>query len=148
MPIFSKNRIHRALDLEISRANRFGYYIGVLLLDVSETTPRGVHKHLPGLTVSVRHFRSLLRDYDIVVKAKLRRYSVILPHLNEGESANLVRDRIQFISRTQEWGPVNVGVAIFPEHGTTSRELLKAAERDLLASVKPESEEESTQKSN
>ncbi len=142
MPGIGKKRILKSLNLEISRAKRFGYYVGVLLLDVAETTPRGIHKHLPGITVSVRHFRSLLRDYDIVVKTRLRRYSIILPHLSESESARLVRDRILSTSKIRDWGSVNVGIAIFPVHGKNSRELLKAAERDLQASLELKIEDE------
>ncbi len=126
-----KRKLRKHLESEISRAKRFGYYIGVLLVDVAESTPRGVHKHLPGVTIYVQHFRSLLREYDIVVKTKLRRYTVILPHLNEGESANIVRERIRFTSWIKDWGAVNIGIAIFPTHGNTSRELLKIAEADL-----------------
>lgn len=140
----AQRRLTKSLELEISRAKRFGYHVGVLLLDVAEAAPRGIHKHLPGITVSVRHFRDLLRDYDIVIKTQLRRYSVILPHLNEGESARLVKDRILFTSRLREWGPVNIGVAIFPEHGMTSRELLRAVERDLAEFLELMSEDEST----
>jgi len=144
MADFHKRHIRKALDLEISRAKRFQYYIGILILDVAETTPRGIHKSLPGITVNIRHFRSILRDYDTVVKAKLRRYSVILPHLDEGESARLVRDRILFTARLHDWGAVNIGVAIFPEDGTTSRELIKAAEKDLQVSMELELEPDST----
>jgi hypothetical protein len=124
-------RIIKSLDLEIARSKRFRNYIGVLLLDVAETTPRGVHQHLPGITVNVKHFRNLLREYDVVVKTRLRRYTVILPQLDAGESAHLVKDRILFTSRLQEWGAVNVGIAIYPVNGLTSKELLKAAEIDL-----------------
>ncbi|MCX6639702.1 MAG: hypothetical protein NTW14_04370 [bacterium] len=134
----SKSRILSALDREIARAKRFRNFIGILLLDVAETTPRGIHEHLPGITVNVQHFRSLLREYDVVIKAKLRRYTVILPQLDASESAHLVKDRILFTSRLQEWGPVNVGIAIYPEHGQSSRALLKAAELDLEAHLQPE----------
>ncbi len=133
-----RRQIRKSLDTEIGRASRFGYYIGVLLLDVSETTPRGIHNHLPGITVSVQHFRSMLRNYDVVIKTKLRRYFVMLPHLQESESAQVVKDRILTTARLKEWGPVNVGVAIYPSNGKTSRELLRAAERDLQNYIKPE----------
>ena len=80
----------------------------------------------------------------IIIKTQLRRYSVILPQLNESESARLVRDRILFTSKIHDWGSVNVGIAIFPAHGKTSRELLKAAERDLQTSLELEIEDENT----
>jgi hypothetical protein len=138
-----QGRVQKALELEISRAKRFGYHVGVLILDVAESTPRGVHKSLPGLTVEVKHIRDLLRDYDTVMKTKLRRYSVILPHLGAGESAHLVRDRILFTSRLQEWGPVNVGIAIYPDNGASARDLLRFAEKDLGKSleIQPELDE-------
>ncbi len=139
----AKRRILKTLDAEINRAKRFGYYVGLLLVDVAEETPRGVHKHLPGVTVNVRHFRSLLREYDTVIKTKLRRYSVVLPHLEEGESIRAVKDRITFTAWTQDWGSINVGIAIFPIHGRTSRELLQAAEEDLQAAIKSQEEETS-----
>lgn len=127
----TRRRIRKFLTTEIGRARRFGYYIGILLLDVAESTPRGVHNHLPGITVTVQHFRNMLRNYDVVIKTKLRRYFVMLPHLQENESAAVVKDRILTTARLKNWGPVNVGVAIYPTNGKTSKELLKAAERDL-----------------
>ena len=143
MSFFQNKRILKALEQEICRAKRFNYYIGVLIMDVAATTPRGVHNALPGITVNVRHFRSVLRNYDTVVKTKLRRYTLILPHLEESESARLVRDRIQFTAQIQDWGAINVGVAIFPIHGMSSRELIKAAEKDLHTALHQiENEEE------
>lgn len=137
-----RRRVIRALDVEINRAKLFHYYFGILILDVAETTPRGIHKHLPGVTVSVSHIQGLLRDCDDVTKSSLRRYAVILPHLEEADSADLLRDRIQFTARLQEWGPVNVGIAIFPEDGLTSRDLLKAAEKHLRESIEIVNEDE------
>ncbi|MFH1861993.1 MAG: diguanylate cyclase [bacterium] len=134
---FSQKRtIKKALDREINRAKRFRYFVGILIVDVSEMTPRGVHRFLPGVTVSVRHIRSLLRNYDVVMRTKLRRYTVILPHLEASESARVVRNRILLTARLQDWDSVNVGVAIFPEHGTSSSDLIKAAEYDLQNHLK------------
>lgn len=137
-----RRRVLKALDVEINRAKLFHYYFGILILDVAETIPRGVHKHLPGVTVSVSHIQSLLRDCDAVTKTSLRRYAVILPHLEAGESADLLRDRIQFTARLHNWGTVNVGIAIFPEDGLVSRDLLRAAEKDLRESTEATNEEE------
>jgi hypothetical protein len=137
----AKRRILKTLDAEISRAKRFGYYVGILLVDVAEETPRGVHKHLPGVTVNVRHFRSVLREYDTVIKTKLRRYTVVLPHLEEGESIRVVKDRITFTAWTQDWGPVNVGIAIYPTNGNTSREILQAAEKNLKEAIELQEED-------
>jgi GGDEF domain-containing protein len=128
-------RIRRALDAEINRARRFSYHVGVLILDVSDTTPRGVHDHLPGLTVNVKRVRNLLREYDVVIKTQLRRYTVILPHLDQSESAHVVKDRLLQTAQEQNWGPINVSVAIFPEHGLNSRDLMRRAEKDLKSSV-------------
>ncbi|TKJ38555.1 hypothetical protein CEE37_12380 [candidate division LCP-89 bacterium B3_LCP] len=139
---FGTRRVRKSLNGEIVRAARFGYYIGILLLDVAETTPRGVHKHLPGITVNVHHFRSMLRQYDVIYKTKLRRYFVMLPNLHESDSAHTVKDRIQFTSRMQEWGPINIGIAIFPTDGKSSRELLRAAERDLETTLKETKEQD------
>ena len=137
----SRRKILKSLSIELNRAKRFGYYVGVLLVDVAEVIPRGIHKHLPGLTINVHHFKSLLRDYDIVIKTRLRRYTVILPQLAEGESASVVKDRIKFTSWLKDWGPINVGVAIYPINGATSRELLKAAKTDLDVALTSETQE-------
>jgi len=145
MGLFGNSRIRKALDAEIARAKRFSYYIGVLIMDVSAGTPRGVHKALPGVTVNVKHFRAMLREYDTVVKTQLRRYTVILPHLEESESARVVKERIEFTARLHDWGSINIGVAIFPIHGMSSRELIKAAEKNLqdhLHQVEEKQEEE------
>lgn len=133
-------RIRSALDAEINRAKRFTYHIGVLIVDVADSTPRGVHDYLPGMTVNVRHVRSLLREYDVVIKTQVRRYTVILPHLDLSESAHVVKNRILDTARDQNWGSVNVGVAIFPEHGLNCRDLLRRAEEDLKLMVEEEVE--------
>lgn len=130
-----KRRIFKAVQGELSRARRFGYQSGVLLVEVAETTPRGIHKFLPGVTVGVHHLKSLLRRCDTVIKTRLRRYTVILPHRVAGESAEVVRDRIQETSRLREWGSVNLGIAIFPDDGLNAGDLLQAAEADLAVRV-------------
>ncbi len=133
-----RRRIRQALEIEIGRAKRFNYHVGVLILEVAETVSRGVHDHLPGVTVNVKHFRSLLREYDMVIRTNLRRYTVVLPHLEASESAPLVRDRLLATAHSQDWGAINIGLAIFPQDGVTPRELLQAAERNLTTSVELE----------
>jgi len=105
-------------------------------LEVDAGVPRGVHIDLPGITVNVETIRQMLREYDIVVKTKLRRYTVILPHLEERESARIVRDRLKFTSWIKDWGEVNIGIGIYPTQGQTSKDLLKAAENDLKESTR------------
>lgn len=123
----SRRTIKRVLEREIERADRYYYAMGLLILELSESIPRGVHRFLPGTTIDVEHLERHLRRYDVVVKTDVRRYTALLPQTAAADGTVAVRRRLEKVAQEQGWGEVRIGVATYPQDGRTADELLQAA---------------------
>jgi len=130
--LISKKRIiKKNLAREISRAKRFNQKTGLLILDVKNAVPRGVHYFLPGRTVDVEFLQSKLREHDHIIKMSLRRYKVILSQIASEDSPEIIKDRLLKIAEEKKWGNVRIGVSSYPRDGETPDDLIKAAEKDM-----------------
>jgi hypothetical protein len=123
----AKKELHR----ELSRAQRFGGGVGVVLVEMPDAVPRGVHGLLPGETVGVERLEGQVRHYDMVTRTDLRRYTIILPSLSLDGDVHMVKDRIRLTASEEHWGPVRIGVATYPADGDQPAELLKRAVADI-----------------
>jgi hypothetical protein len=123
-------KIEKLLDGEINRAQRFQYCVGILELEVSHKHSEGIHHLLPGTTLEVEHIRSKIRAYDHVEKTNVRRFTVMLPNIFHLQDAEIVRKRILNTAQKENWGTVNIGIAVYPFDGDNSQEILKKA-RDI-----------------
>ncbi len=124
-------RLQKLLSSEINRAQRFQYCIGVLELEIPEKKADGAHHLLPGTTLDVEHISSKFRAYDHVERTDALRYTVMLPSLNSLDEVKIVRKRIKEIAAGENWGAVNIGIAVYPFDGETAEEILLKA-RDKL----------------
>lgn len=123
--------MERSLAVEMSRADRFHYNVGFLMLELNEAIPRGVHKFLPGKTVYVEHLKKGVRQYDVVMQTAVRRYSVILPGVTAAEVPSVIKKRFLGIASEQGWGKMGLGVAIYPIDVNDPAKLITLAEEDL-----------------
>ncbi|OGL39613.1 MAG: hypothetical protein A2149_02160 [Candidatus Schekmanbacteria bacterium RBG_16_38_11] len=127
----SKRTMKKNLASELSRAKRFNYKTGLLILDVKTAVPRGVHNFLPGRTIDVESLQSKLREYDQVIKMNFRRYKVILSQIAADEDSETIKKRLLATAAEMKWGEIRIGVASYPKDGETAEELIKAAEKDM-----------------
>ena len=111
------------IDSMISKSKRFEYQFGVLVVELSHSTPRGLSKILPGKTISFSVIRKNLRLYDQIVDYSYRRYYVILPQTDENGVKVVIR-RIEKLAQEHGWGDVTIHAATYPQDGDTSQALL------------------------
>ena len=136
MKFFKKNKTQKLkleielIEQEIHRSKRFGYSFSLLILEVTNSTPRGLSKFLPGKTLSFHVLKKNLRQYDKIVNSLIRRYYIMLPQTGKSGSEK-VKKRIIKIGELHKWGKVNFSMATYPEDGANAKTLIEKA-TDLL----------------
>ncbi|MFA7415886.1 MAG: diguanylate cyclase [Rhizobium sp.] len=138
------NRIYQAsLTNEITRAQRFGHPISVLMLDIDHFKEvNDTYGHVAGDRVLER-LGHLLREYTCTGSSVCRyggeEFAIILPELG-AETAMETADRLRAIVEQTDFdigedrrikATVSIGVAAFPESAATAEELTKAADAAL-----------------
>ena len=128
---FSKSKRHRLkveakhIDVEISRSKRFGFKFGVLAVELSHSTPRGLSKILPGKMISYYVLEKNLRSYDQIIESQsMRRYYIVLPQTDK-DGVEVVKTRIYRIAKEKKWEDLSIKSAVYPDDGRTSKRLLR-----------------------
>jgi diguanylate cyclase (GGDEF)-like protein/PAS domain S-box-containing protein len=138
--LFNRRYMEETLERELLRASRQGLLLGIIMLDIDEFKHfNDVYGHAAGDAV-LREYGKLLiqhfRGEDVACRYGGDEFIVVLLDA----SLKMVRERaerlceyarhinIQFDGHIYETITISVGVAIFPEHGSTSAEILKAAD--------------------
>ena len=116
------------IEREIYRSKRFEYTFSLLVLEVTNSIPRGLSKLLPGRTLSFHTLQKNLRPYDKIVDSLIRRYYIILPQTNKIDS-DKVKNRIFELAEHHKWGDINIGIATYQEDGENAKSLINAAIR-------------------
>ncbi len=138
------NRRHLALriEAELSRAVRFGEPFSVLYLDLDGFKPvNDTLGHQAGDTVLIETARRLTdatREVDIVARPGGDEFTLLLPKTGLAGALRLA-DKIRTavggrpfdLDGTPIGVTVSVGVAAYPEHGSSGKELLAAADGAL-----------------
>lgn len=123
----------KAIEKEISRSKRFGFHFGVMVLQVDNSIPKGLSKTLPGRTISYHVVESHLRYCDSIMLGNFfRTYYIILPQTPKF-GIKAVKRRLSRFARENNWGPLAVGAAFFPEDSDDPRELIKLAVEDACS---------------
>jgi diguanylate cyclase (GGDEF)-like protein len=143
------NYRHFAMTLakEIERSTRFDRPLSLLMLDLDLF--KGVndtfgHQRGDAVLVEVaKRIQAKCRDVDTVCRYGGEEFVVILPETDAAGAARLA-ERICTAIRRKPFGPagappvhltISVGIAVFPDHGTTTSLLLRRAD-DALYEVK------------
>ncbi len=135
-----------SLNREIERANRFDRSLSVLMLDLDHfKRVNDTYGHPRGDTV-LREFaarvQAEVREVDTVARYGGEEFAVVLPETTAAGAENLA-ERICAAIRAQPFTAdgteiplrvtVSIGGAVYPEHGTSSRDLIHAADRALYS---------------
>ncbi|WP_438872361.1 diguanylate cyclase [Paractinoplanes maris] len=136
--------LRESLRREVERASRFGRMLAVLVLDLDHFKDvNDTYGHAAGDAVLgefARRIRIGLREVDVAFRQGGEEFVVLLPETDAYGGAIVaerlgaaVRDRPVVVEGTQIPISVSIGVAVFPEHGENSPQVLAAADRALYA---------------
>jgi len=115
-----------SINEEIGRSKRFGFNLGILVVELNNSVPRGLSKVMPGKTISFHVLEKYIRERDKVIGPFLRRYYIILPQTDKN-GVSAVKKRVHRLAEEHNWGDMLVGTAVYPENGESPRALLDKA---------------------
>jgi diguanylate cyclase (GGDEF)-like protein len=132
------------LAREVERAHRFGRTLSVLMLDLDhfkQVNDWGGHAFGDAVLRDFAHrLRGCLREVDLVARRGGEEFAVVLPETGTAGAEAVVRRVMQrmraepFRSGAQERPvTVSIGIATYPDHGTSASEVLHAADIALYA---------------
>ncbi len=145
--LYNHRYFHEQLPYELERAQRYGHRLSVAILDVNhfkEVNDR--YGHLMGdelLTFLGRLISESLRSTDVAARYGGDEFALILPETDYPAAEATASKLRDVISKRRDWGggllegvalDVSVGVATFPQHGSSVEDLLLCADRALYAS--------------
>ncbi|WP_328651073.1 diguanylate cyclase [Micromonospora sp. NBC_00330] len=138
--------LRESIRREVERASRFGRMLSVLALDLDRFKDvNDTYGHAAGDTVLAefaRRVRGEIREVDLAFRQGGEEFVLLLPE-TDARGAAIVAERLGAAVRDTPIaveayaGPVlvtvSVGIAVFPDHGSTGREVLEAADDALYA---------------
>ncbi|WP_410809990.1 diguanylate cyclase [Micromonospora sp. 067-2] len=138
--------LRESIRREVERASRFGRMLSVLALDLDRFKDvNDTYGHAAGDTVLAefaRRMRGEIREVDLAFRQGGEEFVLLLPE-TDARGAAIVAERLGAAVRETPIaveayaGPivvtVSVGIAVFPDHGSTGREVLEAADDALYA---------------
>jgi diguanylate cyclase (GGDEF)-like protein len=139
--VWNRRYLQLTLTKEIERAQRFDRPLSVLMMDIDHfKLVNDAHGHQVGDEVLVeltRRTMSTIRgQIDALARYGGEEFVVVLPETPR-EGARIVADKILSVIRHRPFGEdgeaavpltVSIGVAAFPEDGSTADELVRAAD--------------------
>ncbi len=144
--LFNRRFLEESLTRELELASRKKQHVAVLFLDLDHFKKfNDAFGHAAGDTVLqslADLFRTFFRSTDICCRYGGEEFAIVLPE-SSSENAVIRADalraevkRLRLKYQNQILGPLSlsVGVAAFPEHASSSEELLKVADQCLYQS--------------
>jgi diguanylate cyclase (GGDEF)-like protein len=142
--------LRESLRREVERASRFGRTLTVLVLDLDHFKEvNDTHGHAAGDTVLgefARRIRIGLREVDVAFRQGGEEFVVLLPETDAYGGITVaerlgaaVRDhpvRIENRDAGEVSISVSIGIAVYPEHGSTAQQVLDAADDALYVAKK------------
>jgi diguanylate cyclase (GGDEF)-like protein len=135
----NRRRLQRALDQHLSRAQRYGERVALLLLDLDRfKAVNDVLGHETGDAVIVacaEALRERTRAYDEIVRLGGDEFVVVAPVPDVLDARRIAEDVRGHIARRcnallpADWGlTATIGVAVFPDAAVDAESLLRAAD--------------------
>ena len=147
--LYNQTYFKKFLELEIKRAERQRYPIGLMIIDVDNF--KKINDHLGHLTGDLilkelaQLVKNNVREIDLSARYGGDEFVVVLPYTDLPEVRQIV-ERLQ--NALVQWGALadsplehepitmSIGVAFYPDHGTTTEELIQKADGALYQAKK------------
>jgi diguanylate cyclase (GGDEF)-like protein len=141
--LYNRRYLEETLSLEILRAGRKGYPIGIIMVDVDHFKRiNDTHGHAAGDAVLIlvgSFLRNQIRSSDVACRYGGEEFILILPEASreitqmraESICKNVKQIPMQYDGESLEAVTLSLGVAGFPTHGPTIDAVLKAADAAL-----------------
>jgi diguanylate cyclase (GGDEF)-like protein len=144
--IFNRRYFNERLEEEIHRSERHQFTFALILADIDNFKElNDTEGHLCGDS-ALRSIAGITRDsiraIDIPARFGGEEFAVILPQTDR-ENASLIAERMRdnikrycpriWNTDTREAITVSIGLALFPEHGSTAIKLIKGADKALYS---------------
>jgi diguanylate cyclase (GGDEF)-like protein len=146
--LFNRRFLEESLERELQLAARKKQQLAILFLDLDHFKRfNDTFGHDAGdmvLQSLADLLRRIFRSTDICCRYGGEEFAIILPESSSTNAAvradelrlEVKRLRLQYKKQTLGQLSLSVGIAVFPEHGSTSDELLKVADQCLYESKK------------
>jgi diguanylate cyclase (GGDEF)-like protein/PAS domain S-box-containing protein len=144
--LYNRRYLEDSLSREVSRARRAGSKIGVIMIDIDNFKQfNDSFGHPTGdelLRALATYLKATVRPEDIPSRYGGEEFTLILP----GASCEIVRERAESLrkgfreirmdrvagnNKIPAGTSLSLGVAVFPEHGTTMDQVLRSADEAL-----------------
>jgi diguanylate cyclase (GGDEF)-like protein/PAS domain S-box-containing protein len=146
--VYNRRYMEETLERELRRASRKSFSLGIIMLDIDDFKRfNDTYGHAAGDAI-LRELGALLlghiRREDITARYGGDEFIIIMPDASrevtveraERLCEHFRRANLQYEGQTLEVVSLSLGVSIFPEHGSTSIVLLKAADDALYRAKK------------
>jgi diguanylate cyclase (GGDEF)-like protein len=153
--LYNYRMLKESMRREVERAHRFGHQLAVLVLDLDRFKEvNDSHGHAAGdavLAEFARRMRGEIREVDLAFRQGGEEFVLLLPETDAAGGATVGQRLCDAVRSTPMLVPrrlptsrrsamsrrvpvtVSVGVAVFPEHGSTGTAVLQAADDALYA---------------
>jgi len=143
--LYNRRRLEEELEMHLAESRRYGIQGALMFVDLDQFKQINDRLgHLAGdqLLVQVaKLLRARLRETDIIARLGGDEFAVLLPHINADQAQVVAGKILQALQTTavaagDRPGGVtgSIGIALFPEHGTTAGDLLAHADMAMYQS--------------
>jgi diguanylate cyclase (GGDEF)-like protein len=141
--LFNRRYMEESLERELRRAIRNQRPLGIIMLDLDhfkQLNDRSGHEAGDTILRELSNcIQTLTRDYDLACRYGGEEFTIILPDASLDvtiKRAERLRDKFKHLSMQYQnhrlpTGTLSLGVAGFPEHGSTTEAVLRAADSAL-----------------